>query len=71
MIIKSYSIPSPSCVRSWVRPMTPDEIRLMNEQIAKRRAAFLRLLHDPDRVTIKTPPVSEEQDERNSREFPY
>jgi hypothetical protein len=38
---------------------------------AARRGAFLRLLHDPDRVTIKTPPVSEEQDERNSREFPY
>jgi hypothetical protein len=41
MIIKSFSIPSASCVHSVVREMTADEIRLMNEQIAARRAALV------------------------------
>jgi hypothetical protein len=57
---------------------TLDDLRRMGlancypaELLAARRAAFLRLLHDPDRVTIETQPVSEEQDERNSRELPF
>jgi hypothetical protein len=41
MITKSFSIPSPSCVHSIVREMTPDEIRQMNELLAARRKWFI------------------------------
>jgi hypothetical protein len=75
MIIKSFSIPSASCVHSVVRPMTADEIRLMNEQLAARRAAYVAQVRawnsDPDAVDVETEPVSEWQDERNSRPEPY
>jgi hypothetical protein len=36
-----------------------------------RRETFLAMLDDPDAVDCDTPPVSEEQDIRNSREFPW
>jgi hypothetical protein len=39
--------------------------------LAKRRAWFLAMLDDPDAVDCDTEPVSEEQDIRNSREFPW
>jgi hypothetical protein len=39
--------------------------------LAKRRAWFLAMLDDPDAVDCDTPPVSEEMDLRNSREFPW
>jgi hypothetical protein len=36
-----------------------------------RRETFLAMLDDPDAVDCDTPPVSEEMDLRNSREFPW
>jgi hypothetical protein len=69
MIIKSFSIPSPACIHSSVDLMTPEEIRLMNELLAKRRAWFIDLIRsiDPDTVTdIPTPGVTDEQAMDNS-----
>jgi hypothetical protein len=39
--------------------------------LAKRRAWFLAMLDNPDAVDCDTEPVSEWQDERNSRPLPY
>jgi hypothetical protein len=58
---------------------TLDDLRRMGlencypaDKLAARRAAFLRLLHDPDSVTdIPTPGVTDEQDAINSRPFPF
>jgi hypothetical protein len=59
---------------------TLDDLRRMGldamyppELLTPRRAQFVASIpeHDPDTVTIKTPPVSEQQDERNSRPYPF
>jgi hypothetical protein len=52
MIIKSFSIPSASCVHSLVRPMTADEIWLMNEQLAARRAALVAQVRSMDPASV-------------------
>jgi hypothetical protein len=46
MIRRSFSIPSPACIHSSVDHMTPEEIKLMNDLLAKRRAWFIDLIHN-------------------------
>jgi hypothetical protein len=55
----------------FLRPLRELVSEYPPDLLAARRAAFLWLLYDPDRVTIKTQPVSEQTDERNSRPAPY
>jgi hypothetical protein len=65
MIIKSFSIPSASCVHSVVRPMTADEIRLMNEQLAARRPRFVAQVREwnGDKHEWQTPSIKRQMDD--------
>jgi hypothetical protein len=47
------------------RSLTPEQQRNVIAELAEMEAC------DPDKCDVPTPPVSEQDDERNSRPFPF